>query len=251
MILDTAEKMFKYFLTEVRKEFTVVITPDQWNEFVNPVFIDWIKTKLPLAEFVQKRIDDLEAIKVLTDGRQYQRIPSYFESGNIFQIPYTSEHWPAYMHGISAQFAQAVASDGSEPDDGTGETAVAVENDDLITTVPKVTNLIGGKIFRSDTRAVNSNNPYRQPIKGEYAYFDNRGGFIYVQSEELSYDRMILEYYRYPEEVLFIPNGDSSAGSFMPTQNKEIIDMAVTRYLEKVSDQRLQTQPQVEAQVPK
>ena len=46
MILDTAEKMYRYFLSEIRKERTIVISPIEWTTFVNPVVVDWAKTKL-------------------------------------------------------------------------------------------------------------------------------------------------------------------------------------------------------------
>jgi len=226
MILDTAEKMYKYFLTEVRKERTVVITPSDWTTFINLVVIDWIKTKLPLLEFNQKRIDDLEAIKVLTDGVSATILTKVAD--NQFAIPYNHATLPKYLYGLSAEFGYSTSS-----------------------SIPvNLTRRVAGKILRSDRRVNYGNNPYRQPKDDLFIYFEQRGGYIYCIPESLEWNKLILEYYSYPTDIVYSSTIDE-AGSFHPTQNKEIIDMAVTRYLERVSDQRIQTQPQVSASVPK
>jgi hypothetical protein len=227
MILDTAEEMYRYFLTEVRKERTIVITPADWSVFINVVVLDWIKTKLPDIEFNQKRIDDLEAIKVLTDGVSREILTAV--AVNQFQIPFSNLNLPKYMHGLSAKF-------------GYSDSAVMP-----IT----LTRSVAGKILRSDKRVVYEKNPYRQPDNDLFIYFEQRGGYIYCIPESLEWNRLVLEYYSYPSQIEFNGLGVDEAGSFQPLQNKEIVDMAVTRYLERVSDQRIQTQPSVSASVPK
>ncbi len=222
MTLDTAESMYKYFLSEVRKERTIVINPSQWTNLINPVLIDWTKTKLPEIEFNQKRIDDLEAIKVLTDGDTHSLIHAIAE--DKFAIPYMDGK---YMYGLSVEFAYA---DPSSPD--------------------TILRRVAGKILRSDKRVIIKNNPYRLPDDETFIYFEQRGGFIYSMPLEKEWNILILEYYRYPIEIEYSLTVDIS-GSFKPIQNKEIIDMAVTRYLEMASDQRIQTQPAVSATVPK
>ena len=244
--------MYRYFLAQVRKERTVVITPDKWSEMINPVAIDWVKTKLPESEFNQKRIDDLVGIKVITDNVQFASLPQIYDTGNIFRVPYSYPGYPYYLHGISAQFAtDNLPAQVPVPPPGGG-------NPTLLNTslqfIPKehpdtLVGVIGGKIFRSDKRAMNKNNPYRQP-DDTYVYFEQRGGFVYVTSKTV-YKHMVLEYYAYPEKIQYDGDKTDISGSFQPAQNKEIMDMAVTQYLERVSDQRIQTQPQVSAQVPK
>lgn len=227
MTLDTAESMYKYFLSEIRKERTIVITPARWVEFINPIFIDWIKTKLPELEFNQKRIDDLEAIKVLTDGVSGAILTAV--ALNKFEIPFEHESLPKYMYGLSAEFGYS-----------------------LLATIPvTLARSVAGKVMRSDRRVVYKNNPYRQPDDNLFIYFEQRGGFIYCIPENEVWNRLVLEYYSYPIEIEYDGIDVDVPGSFQPIQNKEIIDMAVTRYLEKASDQRIQTQPQVSASVPK
>ena len=222
MILDTAEKMYRYFLTQVRKEHTVVVPPTQWNEMINPIVLDWIKTKLPENEFNQKRIDDLEAIKVITDGDMYPLIPSVdFNTANKkFSIPYNVKGYPNYLHGLSVQFAYTK------------------------------TTFFGARLWRSDFRVTNNLNPYRKPSDTNLneSFYEVRGNFLYaITNVELKLKfNLVLEYYSYPEEIVYLPDQNNSAGSFKPTQNKEIMDLAVTKFLENVSDPRIQTQPGVQ-----
>ncbi len=106
------------------------------------------------------------------------------------------------------------------------------------------------RFLKSDKRVVNRTNPYRQANDDVFIYFEQRGGKIYCMPESETWNKLILEYYSYPIQVEYSLSSDIP-GSFQPIQNKEIMDMAVTRYLERASDQRIQTQPQVSASVPK
>ena len=264
-MLDTAEQMYRYFLAEVRKERTVVITPDQWTEFINPIVLDWAKTKLPELEFNQKRIDDLEAIKALTDGVQYQYIHSVENRYNYWDIPYESPDHPKYLHGISVNFTWKFLPDSTTPGGGNeGTSPLATTelewNPKPLTRPSWVTYSDEekarervyryGKPYRSDVRYTNMDNPYRHDT-GSWVYFEQRGGRIKISSTRPDvFNLMQLEYYHYPKTITFSSTIDNP-GSFASTQNKEIMDMAVTRYLEKVSDPRIQTQPQVQGAIPK
>jgi len=263
MILDTADKMYKYFLSEIRKERTIVVPPQRWVEVVNEACIDWTKLKLPEMEFNQKRIDDLEAIKVVTDSLQYPYINSLYpynedlapSGGNIFAIPYDNDDYAKYMHGISVEFGINInppAPGGNGGDETTRSIPVVPIIDNPIPEKIKeeLSSLVAGKIFRSDTRVVYKNNPYRIPDDNTYVYFEQRGNYIYVISKGKRFDRMSLEYYRYPTEIN-LDGQNGNVGSFKPTQNKEIVDLAVTNYLERVSSPRIQTQPAVRSQIPK
>ena len=266
MILDSGKKMYEYFLSEVRKEKTVVITPQQWMDIINTTAIDWMKVKMPDREFSQKRIDDLESVKVLTDGNQYPVIKSLTNQYNVFNIPYDLPGLPRYMFGLSVSFYYStittVADDVIDDDGGNSSTSrmftPSEPDDELIAMANPVPNqddkatsdVVSGVILRSDQRVVIKKNPYRRLSDSEDVYFEQRGNYIYCLPNKEKFNRMILEYYRYPIEIVFDGTNDS-VGSFMPNQNKEISDIAVTRYLERVSDQRIQSQPMLNRAIPK
>lgn len=256
-MLDTAESMYLYFLKGIRKERNTTVTPAIYTGFINPIILDWIKTKLPETEFSQKRIDDLEAIKVVTDQLQYAYIHSA-NPHNVFEIPYRMNGYPPYMHGISASFRwENLGSSAQKPPDTSPLMSVDNAWNPDANTKPswdktKIKDRLyrAGDILRGDNRVRTRFNPYRQP-NTEYVYFEQRGNRIVVHpDEENLYNLMELEYYSYPKEISYGTDNDST-GSFKSAQNKEILDMAITRYLERVSDQRIQTQPSVDASVPK
>ena len=210
-MLVTAEDMYRYFLQRVRKERTVVITPVQWNEFINPIFLDWVKTKLPDREFTQKRIDDLQTILIR------KRIDS--TAVGEWDNP------EDYMFGMYAEFQKKRVTQGEDP--------------------------VPGKILRADQRVVFRRNPYRQPKKNEYMYFETRENKLFaVDLLSNDFEVLYLGYYKYPEQVIYSET-NSSNGSFGPQQNKEVMDLAVTNYLEVISDQRIQSQPATMGMIPK
>lgn len=244
--MRTAEEIYKYFLFQLKKENTAVVNPRTFNLLINEYMLDWIKMKLPDNEFSQKRIDDLEAIKVLTDGIQYSPIPSTTGNGNIFQIPYEDKNYPPYLHGCSAQFAKAIEYIPSPT-----FTPLA---DTILPTKPGI--FITGHVLRADNRGTYRDNPYRQPDDKTFVYFENRGNFIYVHTKQETLKYMMLEYYSYPNRIEFLPDPDpddhiNTISSFQHAQNKEITEWAVLRYLERVSDQRLQTTASISGSVPK
>jgi len=263
--------MYTYFLSEIRKERTVVFPPDKWNVFVNEVVIDWVKTKLPEHEFNQKRIDDLEAIKVITDGLQYPYIYAESSSGgyNLWSLPKPGDKFPSYMHGISASFlwkllpvknTRTAQPPDPQPDPDTepglyNPWTVSVQYkpdwvDYTQQDIDRPTSQRFGKVLRSDVRYTNRENPYRKE-DGEFIYFEIRGGKLVILPEDnAKYNLLVLEYYRYPREIKYDEKTDIP-GSFSSSQNKEIMDMAVTRYLERTTNPRIQTQPAVSGSVPK
>lgn len=194
---NTAESMYKYFLQLIRKERTTTVSPDKWNEWINSTLLNWVKTKLPEQEFVQKRIDDLEAL--------YER---YDQSG----MPPKEWDLPSdYLHGIYAEFM-----------------------------IPGTSDYLPGKILRSDNRTVYKQNPFRDNSDNTYVYFELREGTIYAV-DDISYETIGLGYYKLPLQIIYDPNGSSTAGSFRLSQNQEVVELAARKYLERITDPRHQS----------
>ena len=205
---QTAESIYKYFLSIIRKERSTVVTPDEFNLLYSSTTIDWIKGKLPTNEFNQKRIDDLQAIHVFTERIKYASIKGKFV------LP------DDYLYGLSASFSKC---------------DFGAENN------PVVLSTISGKILRSDIRNVIRDNPYRVPDEN-VAYFDIQDNFVYLTSDNNEdYRCMNLEYYKYPEFLVYSTGDDSTTGSFSYSQNQEIAELAARKYLERVGDRRYQT----------
>ena len=228
--MKTAKEAYQYFLSLIRKERTSTVPPNRFNELIAATGINWVKSKLPETEFNQKRIDDLQAIHVLTDGIQVERLTGI----NRFDIPTTEGY--KYMHGLSASFlvCKLAAQDPTDPNPPL-PTNRTIE----LTVMSRAM----GKILRADQRAVIQQSSYRKP-DGTFVYFELRGGKIIVMPDEGStYKCCEFEYYKYPEPIYYDPNNDSnsSIGSFNESQNREIVELAARKYLERVQDTRYKT----------
>ena len=228
-IIITAEDAYKAFLRGIRKYSTTTVKPVFFNPFFNECMLDWVKTKLPLEEFNQKRIDDLEKLRIVTDGTAYgySAIQAYPVGTDMFKIPsvYTQPVsglpssaiesgnrvtvYPLYMHGLNAMFKLTADVDWKD-----------------------------ASIMRSDKRAVSANNPYREPTNTN-KYYEVINDRIRLIGSTAGEDQMRLEYIRYP----YMYNYSTTASEvvnpeFLPSQNKEIVDVAIRKYLEIIQDPR-------------
>jgi len=224
VLVKTAVDIYKSFLRALEQEGTHEYTPEDFNTLFNESMILWIKSKLPTHEFVQKRIDDLMAIKTVTDGTIQEVIPS--DSSNVFKVPvYGAETinsvlYKSYLHGLTVNIKKA--------DDSSWTPAF---------------------ILRSDKRGVMQRNPYRNKTI-YFEYYENK--IVIVPNNGITYEKLRLEYIRYPREYFFDEdspednneNTAHTAGSgsvtteFSPEQNIEIISIAVRKTLGKEGDQK-------------
>ena len=67
-MLLTTEDNYKYFLDGIKKEQTSTVKPFLFNRIANDAQDLWLSEKVTEIEINQKRIDDLEVLRVVTDG---------------------------------------------------------------------------------------------------------------------------------------------------------------------------------------
>ena len=231
LIISGAEEMYRAFLRGIRGQHTGVVLPEYWNPFINEVQLQVIKKKLPLNEFDQTHIDELNQLRVVTDSSGmtfgYDAIPESNIDG-VFQMPVgtwtitngipfvsiSTENYPLYLHGINVMFKTTAVS------------------------------WIGARLLRSDVRNMVFDNPYRNPST-TMVYFENIGGQIRVYGGNVSGQQgaaMRLEYYRYPKLIQYSATPasviDPELGESM---NQEIVDEAIRVFLERKTDPRYKT----------
>lgn len=64
----TAQEVFRSVLNELEHEYTKSMTPEEFNHHIAIAEYEWIKTRYWAHEQHEKSIDDLQLIKVITDG---------------------------------------------------------------------------------------------------------------------------------------------------------------------------------------
>lgn len=250
MILNVTQ-MYQAFLDGVKKESTAVINPVQFNRIINDWGQDeWIKENALAIEYNQKQIDDLDKIRCVTDGEfKWNNAGTLVtlssiapESKNTFEIPkfnqvgiacrlndgtVATQDYPRYLREQNVSF-KLQYGDNQE----CGKTGVS--------------NWLKASIMRSDQRAIILDNPFRSP-KDNRLYYELLDGKIRLitsdNSTSIAY-ALRLEYLRYPRVINFDINNNHLLHvdcEFGPQQQKEIVDIAVRTYLERVRDPRYQS----------
>jgi len=181
-LIITATDAYQKFLQGIRKVSTRTIPPDEFMSWWGDGTLLWIREKLPLSQFNQKRIDDLEKFIVLTDGTAYAQLPG---TVNKFSIPSnyagvtsgklystlkdaSGNSYPLYLYGIRATF---VDTDGNE---------------------------FMAWVKRGDQAGISLWDYYRRPTF-KRPFYETREDAIWLNGRDAS--TMILEYYRYPALV--------------------------------------------------
>ena len=227
-LIITAEDTYRSFLRGIRQSSLSVIKPKYWNPFINEVQLQWVKSKLPMIEFTQKRIDDLERLRVVTDGSSLAGafMPLTGTGLGVFQIPsqYTQEsqgillasnNYPLYLHGLNASFRKCVPTSKPQIDPGIIDLTCS--------------EWIPAKIRKSDKTVMLAGNPYRLPTK-DRLYFERIKGEIRLIGGS-NENQLRLEYFRYPQTINY--GTGTLDPEFAPSQNQEIVDSAVRIYLER------------------
>ena len=213
-VIITAEDAYRKFLQGIRKVANRTVTPTEFDSWFNDATMDWLRQKLPMGEFNQKRQDDLSRFIVLTDGSD-----AIAGVDNIFNLPsvYTattngrlmSGGRYLYLYGLSVTFLDI---------DSLEEFSASLK--------------------RSENRDVMLWSPYRKVTK-KRPYFQRIGDTIRLYGRDAS--SMILEYYRYPSLVSYT---DSIKPETNPAQSEEIVQIAVRLFLENRGDPRYKSKLQ-------
>lgn len=260
-MLSTTQDIYLAFLDGIKKESTSVVTPFLFNRLINEWGQDlWLADKVTEIELNQKRIDDLEVLRVVTDGVYTWDDPSLpavnaslvysitpdTTNGYIFTLPKddsvaipntsgTNKKYPKYYRFLNVMFKIMYVSDSCGR---TGES-----------------DWQWPYIMRSDNRATVYSNPYRKPTN-DRLYYEIVNGKIRVETDTTSYPtKMRLEYIRWPHAIWFdstAPTTESrnfshTAGQgcvnceLPEAQKREIVDVCVRTYLERVKDPRYQS----------
>lgn len=250
-MLQTTLDMYRAFLDGIKKNSTAIVTPDQFNRIINHWGQDeYILDMFPEGEQDIVGLDDMEILRVVTDGIQVVEGVTLFpvapdaSNNNVFTIPkhattvrrrladgtIDTNTYPKYARGLNVMFKIKYGA-GS-----TCHTKDSISDD-----------FIRAYIMRTDQRSVIMTSLYRKPTDSLLYYEMIDGKIRLIAGNGAEGYSLRMEYYRYPVEIFFnstapADTGNKATGSvnceFAPHQRKEIVDIAVRIYLERVSDPR-------------
>ena len=250
-MLETTQQMYQAFNDGIQKEKTSVVTPSHWNRLINEGQEQWRKTVAKEIEVNQKRIDDLQVLRVVTDGIQEYPVGTVLYpiapiTGNdyIFNLPVDSsaninndqgvtQNYPRYWRMLNHLFKIEYHGNEYYANDVISEWLVP-------------------HIKKSDVNI--SRNPYRKP-KDTRLYSDIKKDILYLDTGTDSVGESVkLEYLRYPREIFFdetnpvdADNPDHTPGlgsvvcELPPDQRQEIVDVTVRIHIERIKDPRYES----------
>jgi len=269
MILETTYDLYRAFLSGINKAGSFSIGIDAFNELINNWGQDeWLDKNVIKPEIDQTMIDRLSVLKVVTDGEftYSDKIdgsspwvlepilnnkelipPGSPESYDYFQYPLNGEKeinnvkYPPYMRLLNVMFKVEYEDKGDC--DEVGESDWMRSN-----------------VLRSDNEVVNEDNPFRKPTMSRL-YHELIGDSIkLVHGAGIHGKYMKIKYFRYPRKIFLnelstnptdeqtgVPDytGTGTNGSVnceLPGPIKrEIIDLLVRIFLERVQDPRYQS----------
>ncbi len=206
--LENAKDVYMAVLDGIKKESTAVLLPEQFNRLINvDAMTEWLNEIAPVNDFDQSIVDalsNLVKVKRLT--------PTVTEDGYyVFNLPTN------YYRLQSVSFK--LKKDGKETD---WMPVTRVRSD-------------------SYSKAVSGVNPYRKATDKRLYYMQVGNTIKSFPTNDKVLSAKII-YLSRPAPIIYNPDGNHSRGNLNKEQKKDVVDIAVRVFLERVKEERYQTQ---------
>jgi len=216
-MIRNVKDLYKYFLNLINKDKTHTIRPYLFNLIINAALLNWVKEKLPLNDFKQMRIEDLNVL--LVDGSLGDGI--VFTNDDVCPVPDEALYNVRVVFDIKYINSPCFGN-------GEGEKQMA-------------------KLIKLDRLSVISDSYYLKP-KDKRLYFNYSNNNVRLFTGNYSGEsdsigtKMYLDYYKYPDTIIFVEDGDNNGLlQFKSLQLQEITEQAAQEFLEKNRDPRYQS----------
>jgi len=203
--LTTAENIYKAVLAGIKKESTAVLKPEGFNRLINGDVLNlWVKEKSDLVDYNQKYIDALRNL-IKTEELPAVTIPGS-STDRKFRLN------PGYYRLLSVGF------------------------------VLKGGKMVAGRRLPFDVANRIEDNPYRA-ANDKRIYYHQQDDLIVNYPENSNVEKARVVYLTYPKPIQYDPTGTATSnGNLTKDQNKEVVDLAVRIFIERVKEERYQTQ---------
>jgi len=224
----TSADMYNAFLTELNKEFTGTVFPDEFQQIINHVQIDYVQNRYFNVEGTEKRIDDLRTLVVVDEtilntganvaGQELFLLP-YNPNANVVTPKNPSGQNNGYMFMLACSLKLQFVN---SPCGNTG-----------------ISELRKAKPMRSDKKYEILRDPFNKPTE-ERLYYQVTGDSFVVFTGTQSYAvEAHIDYLRYPRKIELVNN---QVDCELPLHaRQEMVRMAVTRKLEEIQSNRFQS----------
>ena len=218
----TSETVYRAILKELKHYNTTSMTPEEFNYHIWIAELEYVKDRYWAHEKHQKQIDDLDVIRVITDGIAGAPIPLPNEGANVAGQEYINMP-EDYLHLLAVgvkvtYFGEECKADGSQSPDHIAATPL-----------------------KDDKRYVAETDYYSLP-RAEWPnlYYTQRLGKMVFRAGQSIVNEVKLSYLRYPLRIVFDPLDSSNNvdSEFGEAQTNEIVELCVESYLETIESRR-------------
>jgi hypothetical protein len=201
----TAIDTYMMFLDGIKKSYTGTVKPEVFTRLMNDWGIDeWLKSNVSDEEGTEttsKQIDDLELLRVATDGEMIYNGDIMYEitpdtaNGKIFSKPdgvtalnskqptVLKTTYPKFLRLLNVEFKQNYVSN--------------------ICGLTGTSEWVGSQILRSSERSEILNNSLLKPTDSRLYYERINGKIKFINGTGSTGNSMRLEYLRYPKSFFF------------------------------------------------
>ncbi len=266
-MLITIEDQYNAFLRGIDKEKTSTVFPSQFNLLINESYDQWLREKTDESDLIQKRIDDLQALRYITDSSitLLISVTVHTDGGgtdsNVYD-PITGIRTIEEANTPEAGQRTVTIYQTLIPlsPDSNGLFSILPVNYPTYFRLQSVMAIIevdgisldyiGSSVYKSDQRSEILQNPYKKPFidvnnlkrsRIYHQYIQNKVR-LYLPSEATA-KYLLIEYVKQPLALVYDPttpfnNVDAEVGS---DQQQQIVDIAVRMFIERTEGKRYQT----------
>lgn len=221
----TATEVYKAVLEELLHYNTTSMSPEQFNYRIWDAELTYVTNRYWAHEQHQKSIDDLDVIKVVTDGVAGFPAPLVALGPGTAGTEYI-ELPEDYLH-LTAVSAKVKYKNVPCQEDGS------------------LSNYIACTPLKDDKRWAVDDDFYQEPIaEWPNLYYDQRGKKMTFRAGDSIVQSVMLAYLRYPKRIFFDVNNVAHVDSeFTWKQTIEIVKLCAQIYIEAIESPRINTQP--------
>ena len=222
----TAAELYDQVLDLLRYEETSSMTPDEFNRHYNIAQLEYIKTRHWAWDRHQKTLDDLDKIKVITNGlagfpTPLQNVGNNVAGEEVFELP--ADYFRMLSVGVKFCYIGDPCIADNTISDWTAAVPTPEDRD---------------KMLSQDYYSA----PYHEWPNIFYQQYDRK---LFIKMGKSIAKELLISYLRYPTVMEVDANGEDlpvpTVSTFEIEQSDEIAKWCVHSYLEKLQELRMQT----------
>lgn len=215
----TAEEIYKGLLAELRYFETTSVSPKEFNYHIWRGMLQWIRNRYWSTGNHQAEKDDLDVLKIVTDGWAGSPSPLTNLGGNQPYIDLPDDYLHLLSVGVRVRFKNV-------PCQIDGQLSEYVPSTPL----------------KEDERFAVGQDYYKLPQAiWPDIYHNHRDRKLTFFVGDSTVEDVIISYYRYPQRIEFNPGGVNVDSEFAWEQAMQIIRFTAVDLLEKTQNPRWQS----------